>query len=127
MVQELNRCLVCNGDVSPVHFAVHPTEKIACRVCGEYYVSHELAEDGIDSRALRADQRYLFQAWIKRRPLSGQPPPVVTSDSCKSIVQEPQDFSPAEKSEQLLLAYAELCKLPGGTCRAQSRDRKSVV
>lgn len=119
-ITRLDHCLVCNSAVPPVDFDLRGIGAITCQVCGNYFVSQEFAEDGIDSRTVQEESRHIIQAWIKRRPLLGVPTPLLTQDLCIRIIGETPDYTPTERMEQLLLAYAELCKLPSRAYRAQA-------
>jgi hypothetical protein len=112
---KFDKCIVCEAPISTVHLRSGVRE-FHCNVCGVYLADEELASDGLDKDAVPTAKRHLLQAWIKRRPIEGLKPPRLTDKTCADAIRDIPDYSPAEKMDQLLLAYAWLCKLPGGGC-----------
>jgi hypothetical protein len=110
-----DKCIVCDAPITTVNFRFGVRE-FHCKVCGSYLADEELATDGLDRDAVPAEKRHLLQAWIKRRPIEGLPPPRLTDKTCADAIAEIPQYSPAEKADQLLLAYGSLCKFPGGSC-----------
>jgi hypothetical protein len=117
---KFDKCVVCEGPITTVFFQSGARE-FDCKVCGKYLATAELASDGLDRQAVPPEKRHLLQAWIKRRPMEGLKPPRLTDKTCADAIGDVPEYSPAEKMDQLLLAYAWLCKLPGGSC---ARDPK---
>jgi hypothetical protein len=115
-----DKCIICEAPITTVHFRTGVRE-FECKVCGKYLADEELASDGLDKEAVPAAMRHLLQAWIKRRPIEGLKPPRLTDKACADAIGEIPQYSPAEKMEQLLLAYGALCNLPSGTCNQDPR------
>jgi hypothetical protein len=120
---EIQRCLVCGLPVPTVTFPSFGSGRFLCQICGEYTASWELATDGLDTQAAPAESRHIIQGWIKRRGLTRGDPPELTDLTCANVIRDTPRRSPIEKMEQLLLAFADLCRVPGrGYLYQKERD-----
>ncbi len=116
----VEKCLICGHVIAEVNFPGSALGRFDCPVCGAYSASEELAEDGIDPHMVPSTTRYMLQAWVKRRPIQGLPMPVLTNQTCADAIREVPHYVPADKMDQLLLAYAALCERPGRSCAQDS-------